>query len=331
MGEVPQAFCRLCAVFGGTYMLRQRIDGFVTSDNGSRCTGIVMGGKRVDASWVITTSACVPSTYPDATRDNAVARAVVVTDGTVVPECGNHPVVTLCIPPNTAGNPHNVNAFCFSSDSSVCPSGKWVTQFVSASTDGSARESLEAVVNSLTADPDASPEADEKNKKPNRLYSMYFGMHDETCAGGGDNELGGLLVSQQPPLTSVTFQSALAEARRMFDLICPGEEFLPMAPNPEDIDWGPPQPTPEEIEARLNALEHSTAGLWESASDFVERIDAVTARSTRGRKPERSNGLRVARVAVSTRSIRADVAQLRERLDALNARTDKRAPKESEA
>ena len=78
-----QAFCRLCAVFGGTYMLRQRIGGFVTArDDDKRCCGVTIGGEVFDANWVVTTSACLPNTYPGPGVGSRAVRAVVVTDGT---------------------------------------------------------------------------------------------------------------------------------------------------------------------------------------------------------------------------------------------------------
>jgi hypothetical protein len=44
------------------------------------------------------------------------------------------------------------------------------------------------------------------------------------------------------------FDAAVAEARRIFHTIYPGEEFLPAAPNPEDIvfDFGPEEPFEED-------------------------------------------------------------------------------------
>jgi hypothetical protein len=81
-----QAFCRLCAVFGGTYMLRQRIGGFVTASDdeteSKRCCGVTIGGEVFEAKWVVTTSACLPDTYPAPSAGSRVVRAVVVTDGT---------------------------------------------------------------------------------------------------------------------------------------------------------------------------------------------------------------------------------------------------------
>ena len=47
-GEMPQAFCRLCAVFGGTYFLGRKIDGIVVSGDGDVkvCKAIIAQGRR---------------------------------------------------------------------------------------------------------------------------------------------------------------------------------------------------------------------------------------------------------------------------------------------
>ena len=45
-GELPQAFCRLCAVFGGTYFLGRKIDGIVVSEEDNKtCKSIIAQGN----------------------------------------------------------------------------------------------------------------------------------------------------------------------------------------------------------------------------------------------------------------------------------------------
>jgi len=45
-GELPQCFCRLCAVYGGVYCLRRSVDAWIVDADGN-CTGIVSDGHRV--------------------------------------------------------------------------------------------------------------------------------------------------------------------------------------------------------------------------------------------------------------------------------------------
>ena len=44
-GELPQAFCRLCAVFGGIYYLGKSIDGIILNENAVE--GIITNGQRI--------------------------------------------------------------------------------------------------------------------------------------------------------------------------------------------------------------------------------------------------------------------------------------------
>lgn len=340
VGEVPQAFCRLCAVFGGTYMLRQRIDGFLTADDGGRCSGIVLNGKPVESTWVVTTAGCLPTTYPASTCGNRVSRAVLITDSTLVPEADeNQPVVTLCVPPETAGNANNVNAFVYSEDSAACPSGRWLTQMVTKGTDASAKTDLEHVVGMLTQQPGTAATRPEDGKpsnksptKPNLLYSMYFSMDTEgPRAPDGPHELSGLVISNQPPPDSVNFQAAVAEARRMFELICPGEEFLPTAPNPEDIDWGPPQLTAEEMDARLTVLEKDAVQTWIGVGEITERLESVRVRGAQSKRSTRTDTFEMVRTAIDLHSMSGELAAVRARLTLLNRRVDAIAPLSAES
>mmetsp|Transcript_36963 Transcript_36963/g.96835 ORF Transcript_36963/g.96835 Transcript_36963/m.96835 type:complete len:674 (-) Transcript_36963:2727-4748(-) len=339
-GEVPQAFCRLCAVFGGTYMLRQGIDGFLMSrDGGERCSGIVLNGKPVKAPWVVTTGACVPESLSQGPRGHGVTRAVLITDGSVVPECGdNKPIVTLCIPPDTEGNPKTVNAFVFESSSAACPSGKWVTQLVSQGSGNSARADLEPLVHALTTRPDEAP-ADDK-PKPNLLYAAYFSVDADGTAGGEVGGLDGLAVSRQPRPDALNFIAAVGEAKRLFQQICPGEEFLPTAPNPEDIDWGPePEEEPaaqvstEAIETRLSTLEERTRTMWTRVSRMAKRIANVSDRAAAlaGGGAVRSDEFRLVLSTLAQHDLATDVEEISRRIAALGTRLDALAPAANES
>jgi Rab GDP dissociation inhibitor len=52
LGELPQAFARLSAIYGGTYMLAKPIEKIVTGDNG-KFVGVTSEGETVKAKMVI--------------------------------------------------------------------------------------------------------------------------------------------------------------------------------------------------------------------------------------------------------------------------------------
>jgi len=52
LGELPQAFARLSAIYGGTYMLAKPIEKIVTGDDG-KFVGVTSEGETVKAKMVI--------------------------------------------------------------------------------------------------------------------------------------------------------------------------------------------------------------------------------------------------------------------------------------
>ena len=52
LGELPQAFARLSAIYGGTYMLAKPIEKIVTDESG-KFTGVTSEGETVKAKMVI--------------------------------------------------------------------------------------------------------------------------------------------------------------------------------------------------------------------------------------------------------------------------------------
>ena len=105
-------------------------------------------------------------------------------------------------------------------------------------------------------------------EKPRLLYALYFNAtlsnfsHQSATVDGLPENL--LLTSDPSP--SMTFEGAVKEAKELFSCVCPGEEFLPPPPDPEDIvfdnipteDAATTQdtvPTPEQAEGESGDLE----------------------------------------------------------------------------
>lgn len=57
-GEMPQAFCRLCAVFGGVYNLDRPVNGLITK--GNDVVAIVSRGQRIDCKFLVINSQLCP-------------------------------------------------------------------------------------------------------------------------------------------------------------------------------------------------------------------------------------------------------------------------------
>lgn len=113
LGELPQAFARLSAVYGGTYMLNKPFEGF-EMENG-KVVGVKSEGETAKCKQVI----CDPSYAPDMIKlVGKVVRAICILD---------HPIdgtndSTSCqiiIPQNQVGRKHDIYVSCVSYDHNV--------------------------------------------------------------------------------------------------------------------------------------------------------------------------------------------------------------------
>jgi len=75
-GEMPQAFCRLCAVFGGVYNLDRPIDGLVIKDN--KVVAIVSRGQRIDCKFLVINSELCPQEVKSAFKETRTRRKIIV-------------------------------------------------------------------------------------------------------------------------------------------------------------------------------------------------------------------------------------------------------------
>ena len=108
LGELPQAFARLSAIYGGTYMLDKPIDEIVTDSDG-KFVGVRSGSETVKAKQVIGD----PSYFGD---DKESGKIRVVEDGKVIRAICilKHPIpgtddsdsVQIIIPQNQVNRKH---------------------------------------------------------------------------------------------------------------------------------------------------------------------------------------------------------------------------------
>jgi Rab GDP dissociation inhibitor len=128
LGDLPQAFARLCAVWGGTYMLNTPVSGMLV-ENG-RVKGIISGDNKAYAPIVIGD----PSYFtdiPNKTRvKGKIVRAICLVNHPI--SCFKKPVdsANIIIPQSEVGRQHDIYV-CFTSfQQRVCPNG-WYIALVS--------------------------------------------------------------------------------------------------------------------------------------------------------------------------------------------------------
>ncbi|KAG6862438.1 hypothetical protein C0995_011878 [Termitomyces sp. Mi166 len=124
LGELPQSFARLSAIYGGTYMLDKQIDKIVTDSDG-KFVGVTSGGETVKAKQVIGD----PSYFGAGSEKESGTLRVIEVGKVVRAICLlKHPIpgtddsdsVQLIIPQNQVGRRNDIYIAMVSSTHNVC-------------------------------------------------------------------------------------------------------------------------------------------------------------------------------------------------------------------
>ncbi|CAO3600365.1 unnamed protein product [Absidia cylindrospora] len=115
LGELPQSFARLSAIYGGTYMLDRSADEIIY-ENGV-AVGIKSGDQTARAKQII----CDPSYAKDKVKvTGKVVRAICVLKHPI-PNTGDVDSCQIVLPQNQLGRKHDVYVACVSSNHHVAP------------------------------------------------------------------------------------------------------------------------------------------------------------------------------------------------------------------
>ncbi|EFX05211.1 secretory pathway GDP dissociation inhibitor [Grosmannia clavigera kw1407] len=129
LGELPQGFARLSAIYGGTYMLNTDVDELLHGSDG-KISGIkatmINGDEKVKFETKAKLVIGDPSYFPDKVKVvGHVLRAICVL---------KHPLSStndadscqLIIPQSQVGRKNDIYVACVSSAHNVCPKGYWI-------------------------------------------------------------------------------------------------------------------------------------------------------------------------------------------------------------
>lgn len=122
LGELPQAFARMSAVHGGTYMLNKPVDGCEYGDDG-KVIGVKSGDEVAKAPIVIGD----PTYFPEKVRKTGqrVIRAMCLLNHPV-PNTDNLDSLQLIIPQNQLKRKNDIYIAVLSSSHLVCSSGHYI-------------------------------------------------------------------------------------------------------------------------------------------------------------------------------------------------------------
>eukprot|EP00178_Gracilaria_changii_P017732 TRINITY_DN5056_c0_g1_i1.p1 TRINITY_DN5056_c0_g1~~TRINITY_DN5056_c0_g1_i1.p1 ORF type:complete len:454 (-),score=79.27 TRINITY_DN5056_c0_g1_i1:62-1423(-) len=121
LGEMPQGFARLSAIYGGTYMLNKPIEEIIYDSNGKVC-GVKSEGEVAKCSMVIGD----PSYFPDKCQKvGQVARKICILDHPVK-DTHDASSCQIIIPQKAVGRKYDIYISVVSAAHNVAPKGKWI-------------------------------------------------------------------------------------------------------------------------------------------------------------------------------------------------------------
>ncbi|CAJ0572566.1 unnamed protein product, partial [Mesorhabditis spiculigera] len=124
LGELPQGFARLSAIYGGTYMLDKQVDNIVYENGkaiGVKCGDEVVKGKQIY---------CDPSYAPEkVTKTGQVVRAICLLNHPI-PNTNDVPSCQIIIPQKQVGRHYDIYVSLVSNTNMVSPKG-WYIAMVS--------------------------------------------------------------------------------------------------------------------------------------------------------------------------------------------------------
>ncbi|KAL0484289.1 Rab GDP dissociation inhibitor Gdi1 [Acrasis kona] len=121
LGELPQVFARLCAVYGGTYMLEKPVARIVYDDEGKVC-GVESQGEVAKCKAVVGD----PSYFTEKVRKVGQTIRVICILNHPVASCDNNKSFQLIIPQNQVGRKHDIYVCGTSFVHKSAPEGKYI-------------------------------------------------------------------------------------------------------------------------------------------------------------------------------------------------------------
>ncbi|XP_062563454.1 rab proteins geranylgeranyltransferase component A [Armigeres subalbatus] len=271
-GEIPQCFCRLCAVFGGVYCLSRPIGGinFAKNVDGRCFQSLKCGSQTIEAkSLVIGQGYVTKEIFQDGEqieqrqkRCGHMARAVFLINvplGGASQNTGGGGVALMKLPP-VQGHEDGATIIQLAHFSGTCPKEIYLIHVTAKSVSGDPKVDLEPYVSQILSKNYTKPESPEGEEFPENtvstiLYELYFNIPSCTACQQSLGSLPKGVHLACGPLYELDYDESISRARTIFKDIYPEEEFLPRAPDPEEIIIGDEEQTDQAQEVVASAEE----------------------------------------------------------------------------
>jgi len=210
-GELPQAFCRLCAVFGGVYYLGRSLSKLIVKEG--RCVGLVTEGKRINCEQLILSDTFTPDSILPSTAEQArTQRCIYITDKSLLPT-EKEQITLLSLPSQNLLHVIEVGP-----GTAACPRGLQVVHGSCVDDDTDIDASIRSVL------PDKSVLYSASFIQISRTGNALTSLENVYRAGG--------------PMPELDFDTAVQQGSEIYTAMFPDQPFLPRAPDPEEIIIG---------------------------------------------------------------------------------------------
>jgi len=120
LGEMPQGFARLSAIYGGTYMLNKPIEEIIYTDG--VVTGVKSEGEIAKCKFVVGD----PSYFPDKVKKVGQVASVICILSHAIPGTNDAESCQIIIPQKEAKRNYDIYISAVSFAHHVAPKGKWI-------------------------------------------------------------------------------------------------------------------------------------------------------------------------------------------------------------
>ncbi|KAK6172220.1 hypothetical protein SNE40_015931 [Patella caerulea] len=229
-GELPQAFCRLCAVFGGIYCLQMTADALIINKE-NKCEAIITSeGQRISCKWLIMGSSYSPKQYITTDNKRQLSRCILFTDKSLL-HSESQELSLLWVPPSDH-NIHPITVLELPQSAMVCPKDLYIVHLTTEGSGDPEADFSPFVSQYLSTD--GQTQNDEPTEKPSILWSGYFSqqvyrVNEKTC------DVPSNIFILDGPSSDIHMDDPVLQAKEIFKHICPDEDFLPKPPHPDDI------------------------------------------------------------------------------------------------
>ena len=220
----------MCAVFGGIYYLGKTVNKIVVKNN--KVTAVVIEDKKIRCDHLVVPAHQLPDTWRgEEGRGSSCSRAVFLSAASLLPS-DKEQLTFLSLPQDTSSAIHLVEV---GAGAAATPRG---LHLLHASAAG--HLDLETTMRVLGV-----------VSEEQLVYSLSWRHADPGL--NGEARPGSCVWSAAGPAPELDFDLAIANARAIYSGMFPEEEFLPRAPDPEEIVFG-------EEEAQEQGKDQDTEG-----------------------------------------------------------------------